>query len=30
MLGQYGQGTLMVELGDEPVIYTEMCPVEFE
>lgn len=29
-IGQYGQGTLMVELGDEPVIYTEMCPVEFE
>lgn len=27
---RYGQGTLMVELGDEPVIYTEMCPVEFE
>lgn len=29
-IGQYGQGTLMVELGDEPVIYTEMCPVKFE
>ena len=29
-IGQYGQGTLMVELGDEPVIYTEMYPVEFE
>lgn len=29
-IGRYGQGTLMVELGDEPVIYTEMCPVEFE
>lgn len=28
--GQYGQGTLMVELGDEPVIYTEMYPVKFD
>lgn len=26
----YGQGTLMVDLGEEPVIYTEMCPVKFE
>lgn len=30
MLDQYGQGTLMVELGDEPVIYTEMYPVKFD
>ena len=29
-IGQYGQGTLMVELGDEPVIYTEMYPVKFD
>jgi hypothetical protein len=26
----YGQGTLMVDLGEESVIYTEMCPVKFE
>lgn len=26
----YRQGTLMVELGKESVIYTEMCPVKFE
>lgn len=26
----YRQGTLMVDLGEESVIYTEMCPVKFE
>lgn len=27
---KYGQGTLMVELGDKPVIYAEMYPVKFD
>lgn len=27
---EYGQGTLMVELGDKPVIYAEMYPVKFD
>lgn len=27
--GRYGQGTLMIELGANPVMYTEMIPVKF-
>ena len=27
---RYGQGTLMIELSDKPVVYAEMIPVKFE